>query len=446
MFCENCGKELEKNWRICPGCGKPICNPHTSMQLQPLIFKKIWFWGIIAVVLGGAIITLAVLMLRKEAKMTTINGDKAKEEAKTTSVEAKKVSGIIDFSEQDFEALIGENESQLEEIGLKQIEDTNVYTGLNGNIRIVCKNGKVEKMQIQRDEKATPLFHSVKIGMNQETAKEILKNAYPKEESITNGFRLLNLDMKEYIECRTENNAVTSIKFDTLSETRISEQEIPEEIIDKKDVNAEYIFPNSDKRYLSEDEVKGKSANELLIGRNEVFARHGYIFEMEELQKHFENTSWYHGTVPSSQFNMDAIFNEFEKKNVELIKRIENGDASSLSREYENQTPTNEPPQILDFNLNVINNTGIDIYCLYASETNTDDWEEDILGEDILYAGESSYIIFTMDADSLKWDFAIQDEYEEQTEFYDLSFADCNVEGATLVLWREGGEIRASLY
>ena len=90
--------------------------------------------------------------------------------------------------------------------------------------------------------------------------------------------------------------------------------------------------------------------------------------------------------------------------------------------------------------------SGIDIYCLYASETNTDDWEEDILGEDILYAGESSYIIFTMDADSLKWDFAIQDEYEEQTEFYDLSFADCNVEGATLVLWREGGEIRASLY
>ena len=94
----------------------------------------------------------------------------------------------------------------------------------------------------------------------------------------------------------------------------------------------------------------------------------------------------------------------------------------------------------------MINNTGSDIYRLYASETDTNDWEEDILDNDILYSGESFHITFHIDTDSLKWDFAIQDEYEEQTEFYDLSFAGCNVEGATLVLWRENGETHASLY
>lgn len=60
-----------------------------------------------------------------------------------------------------------------------------------------------------------------------------------------------------------------------------------------------------------------------MIGRNEIFARHGYIFEMEELRTHFEGTSWYKGTVPGNQFNGDTVFNDFEKKNIELIKRAE---------------------------------------------------------------------------------------------------------------------------
>ena len=32
---------------------------------------------------------------------------------------------------------------------------------------------------------------------------------------------------------------------------------------------------------------------------------------------------WYSGTVTAEQFNADAVFNDFEKKNAELIKRIE---------------------------------------------------------------------------------------------------------------------------
>ena len=71
-------------------------------------------------------------------------------------------------------------------------------------------------------------------------------------------------------------------------------------------------------------------ADKLWIGRNEVFARHGYIFENETLRQHFESMPWYQGTVPSDQFNADSVFNDFEKKNVELIKKVEdeiNGNA-----------------------------------------------------------------------------------------------------------------------
>lgn len=92
----------------------------------------------------------------------------------------------------------------------------------------------------------------------------------------------------------------------------------------REEVEEEYIFPDSDKSYLSEDEVRMVDVNDLLLARNEIFARHGYIFNDPELKEYFESTSWYKGTVPSDQFNGDAVFNDFEKKNVELIKKIEN--------------------------------------------------------------------------------------------------------------------------
>ena len=85
----------------------------------------------------------------------------------------------------------------------------------------------------------------------------------------------------------------------------------------------EYVFPDSDKKYLSEDEVRSITAEDMMIGRNEIFARHGYIFQDEGLKAYFESMSWYEGTVPSDQFNYETVFNDFEKKNVELIKRIE---------------------------------------------------------------------------------------------------------------------------
>lgn len=85
----------------------------------------------------------------------------------------------------------------------------------------------------------------------------------------------------------------------------------------------DYIFPESGSRYLSEEEVRNVETDRLRIARNEIFARHGYIFNDEELQSYFSNTSWYTGTVPAEQFNMDEVLNDFEKKNAELIGKVE---------------------------------------------------------------------------------------------------------------------------
>ena len=81
----------------------------------------------------------------------------------------------------------------------------------------------------------------------------------------------------------------------------------------------EYIFPDSNSRYLSEEEIRNIDEEKQRLARNEIFARHGYIFNDEELNQYFNSTSWYQGTVPSDQFDMDWVLNDFEKKNLELI-------------------------------------------------------------------------------------------------------------------------------
>ena len=52
---------------------------------------------------------------------------------------------------------------------------------------------------------------------------------------------------------------------------------------------------------------------------NEIYARHGYIFNSSELRDLFNSMSWYEGTVPSDRFNSNE-FNAAEKKNVEFLK------------------------------------------------------------------------------------------------------------------------------
>lgn len=57
------------------------------------------------------------------------------------------------------------------------------------------------------------------------------------------------------------------------------------------------------------------------------------------------------------------------------------------------------------------NDSVADLYYFYASPTNVSDWEEDILGNDILYSGESAQITIA--------DGRTQCDYDLRMEFSD---------------------------
>lgn len=83
-----------------------------------------------------------------------------------------------------------------------------------------------------------------------------------------------------------------------------------------------YILPDSAGRYYTEAELAGLDDRDLTLARNEIFARHGYLFTTPWIDAYFRTQSWYNGTTPAAQFDSE-VFNDYERTNIELIVRIE---------------------------------------------------------------------------------------------------------------------------
>lgn len=90
-------------------------------------------------------------------------------------------------------------------------------------------------------------------------------------------------------------------------------------------VSGEYLLPDSNTKYLTEADVSGLSKADLRIARNEILARHGRIFESEDLKTYFESKSWYSGTVAPKEFDadMESRLSKVELANIEMIKKYE---------------------------------------------------------------------------------------------------------------------------
>jgi hypothetical protein len=82
--------------------------------------------------------------------------------------------------------------------------------------------------------------------------------------------------------------------------------------------SSDYILPASDKKVMSEGDVVNLTKEQLRLARNEIYARHGYVFKSQDLQTYFSNKSWYH-----SDPAFEGSLNEVEKENVNFLKARE---------------------------------------------------------------------------------------------------------------------------
>lgn len=80
----------------------------------------------------------------------------------------------------------------------------------------------------------------------------------------------------------------------------------------------DFIFPGSDERYLSENELADLNSEDTQQAINEIYARRGRIFKEEPYKSFFNGCKWYKPTYSAEEFK-DKWFNEYEKKNIQLL-------------------------------------------------------------------------------------------------------------------------------
>ena len=79
------------------------------------------------------------------------------------------------------------------------------------------------------------------------------------------------------------------------------------------------LYPEASQRILKASDLKGLNSFDLKVMRNEIYARHGYIFKTQEMKDYFGEQDWYYGRYN----NLDKYLSKIEKTNIEFIKKLE---------------------------------------------------------------------------------------------------------------------------
>ncbi len=286
--------------------------PHPHLLRNVLIVYGVWLVVMIlaCVMFFGAIFT----------------DDFSEEEISQT------VEGTMDYSDMDMEEFIGRPGESLREMDFVEDDEGIGYMLPGSSVFVGCFEDDVSYVTIKSDKENTPNFHGVEIGMDLGTADALMKDVYKEVEKTEDKIEYINLDTGIDVELGINDQIIVEIFAVQLPEDEL--QEYMQADAEQQNAAQNYIFPDSDKKYLSEDEVRRVEADKLVIGRNEIFARHGRIFNDAGLAAYFEEQPWYQGTIPAEEFDADAQFNDFEKKNVELIKRIEDEISGASSQPF----------------------------------------------------------------------------------------------------------------
>lgn len=279
--CKVCKKELPENATFCDGCGNKIIETSIKKQNKRHSMKVIVS---IAIVVTVCIVAIIGVLISKDKILYNhyrIKGDKEESISKSIdyyvdALEIKYTDEIV----RDISDRIKESENFEEEI-----------TKLEGVLNEKDLNNLYAKMYVKKAEK------NFNDG-NYETSFKYLKKA-----------EIYNYDIAKF------ENYEDLIGF---INNNYSENDYP---VYRGYGESYYIIPDSSSRYLTKEELYQYDKSSLGFIRNEIFARHGYVFKNEDYRNYFTSMPWY---LPDSRFKGTLKeLNPVEKHNVELIQSIE---------------------------------------------------------------------------------------------------------------------------
>ncbi|OUP80759.1 hypothetical protein B5F07_19835 [Lachnoclostridium sp. An169] len=317
MYCVNCGKEVKDEWVKCPYCGATLKKDLKDDEKKKTVDisdnrknakAKGGFKKILLTILGVFVAIIVFLFI-----IGSLSGSENESENNEKINVSDGTEEQENYSDLDLETLIGKTAEELQELGFVFNNDTNRCELLNGKVYAEFDSeGNANRIVVTGSEDYLPSVHGIRGGMSLDEADILLKDTYESTGTSDGEAIYVNRTSRMGVGIRSNNNQITELISGQLTKEDLDEY-----------LEQVYIFPYSDSEYLSEDEVRLYDADTLRIGRNEIFARHGVIFDSADLQDYFDKMPWYEGTISVSDFNSDSVFNEYEKANVNLIKTIE---------------------------------------------------------------------------------------------------------------------------
>ena len=121
-----------------------------------------------------------------------------------------------------------------------------------------------------------------------------------------------------------EDNTQEENQGDAVQEDETQDDETQDEDT-QVEKDSTYILPDSNSRKLTRADLQGMSKEKLRLARNEIFARHGMIFGVPDLDAYFGEKSWYKPTYTYDDFYDKVEMSAIEEANVALINQVEEG-------------------------------------------------------------------------------------------------------------------------
>ena len=130
---------------------------------------------------------------------------------------------------------------------------------------------------------------------------------------------------RESLPAVTEPSSSPSESEDESSEEPLSD---PYPIVETE--TSFYLMPQSSYERLTEKDVEGMTDQELMLARNEIYARHGRLFIAEDVKAYFEGQDWYEGSIQPEDFDDEKELNEAELRNIQFLLRMEKEAAEQI--------------------------------------------------------------------------------------------------------------------
>lgn len=325
-FCSSCGKSIDENSKFCSTCGEPIEDTKDDLEFKSLKEMQEYLNG-----------------LENEDKKlddTKIDKEVKKNEKSLKSIGKEKKIGIIvavtivvilaigftfkDNMTYSYYISKGDKESNPSIKTEYYIDALNIKKDdvLIGKIREVLKN----------DSEFEDKMAKLSLILDKGKINKLYVNIYV--DKAKQNFDKLNYEACLSLLQKAENYGYDISQFENYSELNAALEEDGSEEEDNNDKTYEVVYipynqinydgfliPDSSHRYLTRSELSQYTYNTLGFIRNEIFARHGYIFKTKAYQDYFLKQSWY---IPNPNFtgNFNQL-NDVEKYNIELIKELE---------------------------------------------------------------------------------------------------------------------------